>query len=167
MSVLPSATYGGTSETLFVLTQGRGAGGPAGGIQYKDLQGNILGNNGLVYDGIGTVSNTPSGNSLSLNTNGGVVLTANTLAIDIGGAPGPVGYVLTSDGDVASWQPSAGGGGEPDTWALYPATNNVDIANRDINNCRTLETTTIQGPGAAPGVITSASDLDKIGRAHV
>jgi hypothetical protein len=116
-----------------------------------------------VYDGVGTVSNTPSGNSLSLNTNGGVVLTANTLALDIGGSPGPAGWVLTSDGDVASWQPPGGGGGAPATWALYPATNNVDIADFDIENCNKLTTTTIQGPGAAPGVVTSASDLDMSG----
>jgi hypothetical protein len=162
MSLLPTATYGAVREPLFIPnSEGRG---PVGAVQYKDGAGNIRGNAGLVYDGIGTLSNTATDNSLSLNTNGGVVLTANTLALDIAGSPGPIGWVLTSDGDVATWQPSAGGGGgAPATWALYPATNNVDIANFDIENCKTLKTTTIQGPGVAPGVVTSVSDLDMSG----
>jgi len=164
MSLLPTATYGGATEPLYAPAGSvKTAEGPAGAVQYTDGAGNFLGNDGLVYDGIAKLENTPSGNSLDLNTAGGVVLTANTLALDIAGTPGTAGYVLTSDGDVASWQPSGGGGGVPNTWALYPATNNVNIANFNITNCNSLVTTTIQGPGVAPGVVTSVSDLDMSG----
>ena len=166
MSLLPTATYGGATEPLYAPAGSvKTAEGPAGAVQYTDGAGNFLGNNGLVYDGVSKLENTPSGNSLDLNDGSSVVLTADTLALDIAGTPGTPGYVLTSNGTIASWQPSGGGGGVPNTWALYPATNNVDIANFNITNANRIETGSLITPGigssaVGPGPgITCASDF--------
>jgi len=166
MSLLPTATYGGTTEPLYAPAGSvKTAEGPAGAVQYTDGAGNFLGNDGLVYDGVSKLENTPSGNSLDLNDGSSVVLTADTLALDIAGTPGTPGYVLTSNGTIASWQPSGGGGGVPNTWALYPATNNVDIANFNITNANRIETSSLITPGigssaVGPGPgITCSSDI--------
>lgn len=164
--------------------------GPAGAIQYTDGAGNFEGNSGLVYDGVSQITNFPSNNSISLNsgaggnltinqaTGGGILNIAsnntifasapNTIGLDstnlqltIGNTRGAAGQVLTSDGNYASWQPAGGGGGgNPATWSLYPATHIVDVSGFDIRNCNSLVTLGIGSSAVGPGPgITCSSDF--------
>ena len=136
------------------------ADGPTGAVQYSDGAGGFVGNTGLLYDGVGTITNSISGNLLQLDDGAGIMniktigtgtvavtsagglnldasskvrITAPTsISFDIAGSTGTAGQVLTADGTgVTTW--SAGGSGNVADWANYPGVNNISLSNFGIN----------------------------------